>query len=121
MITHVGKSAELENAFGLIDPTMLKTDFHIDGVWVAQEGNEFTVTNPATLKTLVLELGGYAPFIVFDDADMERGLNVRSPQNLLLPGRIALPPTEFLCGGISISVLLPCLFSGSKNCALVPV
>ncbi|MBL4891238.1 MAG: aldehyde dehydrogenase family protein, partial [Rhizobiaceae bacterium] len=56
------------------DPTLLKTDSYIDGVWVAQEGNEFTVTNPATLKTLVLELGGHAPFRGFDDADMERAV-----------------------------------------------
>jgi succinate-semialdehyde dehydrogenase/glutarate-semialdehyde dehydrogenase len=38
-----------------------------------------------TVKELSLELGGNAPFIVFDDADIE--MAVRSPRNTATPAR----------------------------------
>ena len=46
-----------------------------------------------TVKKLSLELGGNAPFIVFDDADIEMVVRARSPRNIAMPGRPVSAPT----------------------------
>jgi hypothetical protein len=54
------------------------------------------------VKKLSLELGGNAPFMVLDDADIEmavkslplRRQGVPSPRNTAMPGRPAYAPTE---------------------------
>jgi succinate-semialdehyde dehydrogenase/glutarate-semialdehyde dehydrogenase len=48
-----------------------------------------------TVKKLSLELGGDAPFIVFDDADIEMAVKARSPRNTAMPARPACAPTVF--------------------------
>jgi len=58
-----------------------------------------------TVKKLSLELGGNAPFIVFDDADIEmavkslplRRQRVRSPRNIGMPARPVCAPTVSWC------------------------
>jgi succinate-semialdehyde dehydrogenase/glutarate-semialdehyde dehydrogenase len=58
-----------------------------------------------TVKKLSLELGGNAPFIVFDDADIEmavkslplRRQGVPSPRNIGMPARPACAPTASWC------------------------
>jgi Aldehyde dehydrogenase family len=59
----------------------------------------------ATVKKTSMELGGNAPFIVFDDANIEmavKSLPLRrqgapSPRNTAMPGRPASVPTGFWC------------------------
>ena len=45
------------------------------------------------IKRLVLELGGHAPFLVFDDADLDKAVDWRSRRNSRHPARTASPPT----------------------------
>ena len=47
----------------------------------------------ATVKRMSLELGGHAPFIVFEDADLDLAVARRSPRSSRPPDRTASPPT----------------------------
>jgi hypothetical protein len=66
-----------------------------------------------TVKKLSLELGGNAPFIVFDDADIEMAIKslplrrqgARSPRNIAMPARPASAPTAFWCRTASTTPL----------------
>ena len=66
-----------------------------------------------TVKKLSLELGGNAPFIVFDDADIEmavkslplRRQGVRSLRNTAMPARPACAPTASSCRTASMTPL----------------
>ena len=66
-----------------------------------------------TVKKLSLELGGNAPFIVFDDADIEmavKSLPLRrqgapSPRNIGMPARPASEPTASWCRTASMTRL----------------
>jgi hypothetical protein len=66
-----------------------------------------------TVKKRSLELGGNAPFIVFDDADIEmafkslplRRQGVPSPRNTGMPARPASAPTASWCRTASMTPL----------------
>ena len=66
-----------------------------------------------TVKKLSLELGGNAPFIVFDDADIEaavkslplRRQGVPSPRNIGTPARPVCAPTVSWCRTASTTPL----------------
>jgi succinate-semialdehyde dehydrogenase/glutarate-semialdehyde dehydrogenase len=56
----------------------------------------------ATVKRVSLELGGNAPFILFDDADIDAAIEGA----VASPGRLASAPTASLCNPAS-TMLLP--------------
>ena len=49
----------------------------------------------ATLKKVSMELGGNAPMIVFDDADLEAALNVAVPTKFANAGQVCVTPDRF--------------------------
>ncbi len=49
----------------------------------------------ATLKRVSMELGGNAPLIVFDDADLEAALNVAVPTKFANAGQVCVTPDRF--------------------------
>jgi hypothetical protein len=53
--------------------------------------------NIGLFEKLSLGLGGNVPFIVFDDADIEMTVKVRSPRNTVMPGRPMFAPTVSWC------------------------
>ena len=48
-----------------------------------------------TLKRCTMELGGHAPLIVFDDADLEHALNVSAAFKFRNAGQVCISPTRF--------------------------
>src|SRR5438094_4265564 len=63
-----------------------------------------------TMKKMSLELGGNAPFIVFDDADIDMGQELapaeaggRSPRNIAMPARPVCAPIGFWCRTASMT------------------
>jgi len=48
-----------------------------------------------TVKKVSMELGGNAPLIVFDDADMERALNASLPTKYANAGQVCVTPDRF--------------------------
>ncbi|NNM74149.1 NAD-dependent succinate-semialdehyde dehydrogenase [Enterovirga aerilata] len=48
------------------------------------------------MKRTTLELGGHAPAIVFDDADLARALSVLTTQKFRNAGQVCVSPTRFL-------------------------
>ena len=54
-----------------------------------------------TIKRLSLELGGNAPFIVFDDADLDAAVEGRSPPSTAMRARPASAPTASTCSPAS--------------------
>lgn len=49
----------------------------------------------ATLKKVSMELGGNAPMIVYDDADLEAALNVSVPTKFANAGQVCVTPDRF--------------------------
>ncbi len=49
----------------------------------------------ATLKKVSMELGGNAPLIVYDDADLEAALNVAVPTKFANAGQVCVTPDRF--------------------------
>jgi succinate-semialdehyde dehydrogenase/glutarate-semialdehyde dehydrogenase len=48
-----------------------------------------------TLKKVSMELGGNAPLIVFDDADLESALNMAAPAKFANAGQVCVAPDRF--------------------------
>ena len=48
-----------------------------------------------TLKKVSMELGGNAPLVVFDDADLELALNVSVPTKYANAGQVCVTPDRF--------------------------
>jgi succinate-semialdehyde dehydrogenase/glutarate-semialdehyde dehydrogenase len=47
------------------------------------------------MKRTTMELGGHAPVIVFDDADLEQALNIIAPHKYRNAGQVCVSPTRF--------------------------
>jgi succinate-semialdehyde dehydrogenase/glutarate-semialdehyde dehydrogenase len=48
------------------------------------------------MKRATMELGGHAPVLVFDDADLDNAINVMAPTKLRNAGQVCVSPTRFL-------------------------
>ena len=58
-------------------------------------GKHLQVLAAETLKRCTMELGGHAPLIVFDDADIENALNVSVAFKFRNAGQVCISPTRF--------------------------
>jgi succinate-semialdehyde dehydrogenase/glutarate-semialdehyde dehydrogenase len=47
------------------------------------------------MKRTTMELGGHAPVVVFDDADVEQALNIIAPHKYRNAGQVCVSPTRF--------------------------
>jgi succinate-semialdehyde dehydrogenase/glutarate-semialdehyde dehydrogenase len=47
------------------------------------------------MKRTTMELGGHAPVVVFDDADLEQALNLIAPHKYRNAGQVCVSPTRF--------------------------
>ena len=48
------------------------------------------------MKRATMELGGHAPVLVFDDADVDNAINIMAPTKLRNAGQVCVSPTRFL-------------------------
>jgi succinate-semialdehyde dehydrogenase/glutarate-semialdehyde dehydrogenase len=48
------------------------------------------------MKRATMELGGHAPVLIFDDADVDLAINVMAPTKLRNAGQVCVSPTRFL-------------------------
>ena len=48
-----------------------------------------------TMKRTTMELGGHAPVVIFDDADLEQALNIIAPHKYRNAGQVCVSPTRF--------------------------
>ncbi len=71
-----------------------------------QVGKLLYQQSAATMKKLSLELGGNAPFIVFDDADLDQAVEGAVPQNIATAGRRVSAQTGSMCKTVSMTSLL---------------
>ncbi len=61
----------------------------------------------ATLKRVSMELGGNAPVIIYDDADLETALDLSVATNSPMPGRSASRVTASMCMSACMTLLSP--------------
>jgi succinate-semialdehyde dehydrogenase/glutarate-semialdehyde dehydrogenase len=47
------------------------------------------------MKRTTMELGGHAPVLIFDDADIDHALNITVPQKYRNAGQVCVSPTRF--------------------------
>ena len=77
---------------------------HVLGSWIPRKMS-FTGSIPVgkhlqklaadTMKRCTMELGGHAPVIVFEDADIENAINVTSGFKFRNAGQVCISPTRF--------------------------
>ena len=77
---------------------------HVLGAWIPRKMS-FTGSIPVgkhlqklaadTMKRCTIELGGHAPVIVFEDADIENAINVTSGFKFRNAGQVCISPTRF--------------------------
>ena len=48
------------------------------------------------MKRATMELGGHAPVLVFDDADIEKTIRAMVPSKIRNAGQVCISPTRFL-------------------------
>lgn len=58
-------------------------------------GQQMIRDSAATIKRLSMELGGNAPMIVFDDADIEKALDLAVPTKFANCGQVCVTPDRF--------------------------
>ncbi len=90
----------LNIVFGIPD----KVSRHILGSWIPRKMS-FTGSVPVgkhlqklaaeTMKRCTMELGGHSPVIVFDDADIERALDITAGFKFRNAGQVCISPTRF--------------------------
>lgn len=58
-------------------------------------GKHLTKLSAETMKRCTMELGGHAPVIVFDDADVDKALNAAAGFKFRNAGQVCISPTRF--------------------------
>ena len=58
-------------------------------------GKHLMVLAAATMKRTTMELGGHAPVIVFDDADIDKAVQILSTSKMRNAGQVCMSPTRF--------------------------
>jgi succinate-semialdehyde dehydrogenase / glutarate-semialdehyde dehydrogenase len=59
-------------------------------------GKQLAALAGAHMKRVTMELGGHAPAIVFDDADLDQAVNVLGANKFRNAGQVCVAPTRFL-------------------------
>ena len=59
-------------------------------------GKQLAALAGANMKRATMELGGHAPAIVFDDADLDLAANILTTNKLRNAGQVCIAPTRFL-------------------------
>lgn len=59
-------------------------------------GKQLAALAGAHMKRITMELGGHAPAIVFDDADLEQATKILSANKFRNAGQVCIAPTRFL-------------------------
>ena len=59
-------------------------------------GKHLAALAGAHMKRATMELGGHAPVLVFDDADVDNAINVMASTKLRNAGQVCVSPTRFL-------------------------
>ena len=59
-------------------------------------GKQLAALAGAHMKRVTMELGGHAPAIVFDDADLDLAANILTANKLRNAGQVCIAPTRFL-------------------------
>ena len=59
-------------------------------------GKQLAALAGAHMKRVTMELGGHAPAIVFDDADVDAAVKILSANKLRNAGQVCISPTRFL-------------------------
>ena len=90
----------LNIVFGIPD----EVSRHVLGSWIPRKMS-FTGSVPVgkhlqklaaeTMKRCTMELGGHSPVIVFDDADIERALDIAAGFKFRNAGQVCISPTRF--------------------------
>jgi succinate-semialdehyde dehydrogenase/glutarate-semialdehyde dehydrogenase len=77
---------------------------HILGSWIPRKvsftgsvpvGKQLLKLAADTVKRATMELGGHAPVIIFDDADVNRALNIMAGFKFRNAGQVCISPTRF--------------------------
>lgn len=77
---------------------------HVLGSWIPRKlsftgsipvGKHLQKLSAETLKRCTMELGGHAPVIVFDDADVDKALNAMAGFKFRNAGQVCISPTRF--------------------------
>src|SRR3984957_8673090 len=59
-------------------------------------GKQLAALAGAHMKRVTMELGGHAPAIVFEDADLEQAVNILAANKYRNAGQVCIAPTRFL-------------------------
>jgi len=86
-----GVPAEI-SSYLIAHPTIRKISF----TGSTHVGKQLAALAGAHMKRVTMELGGHAPAIVFDDADVEVAVKVLSANKFLNAGQVCMAPTRFL-------------------------
>lgn len=86
-----GVPAEISSCL-IEHPTIRKISF----TGSTDVGKHLAALAGAHMKRVTMELGGHAPAVVFDDADLEVAVKVLSANKFLNAGQVCMAPTRFL-------------------------
>src|ERR1700716_3927605 len=59
-------------------------------------GKQLAALAGSHMKRVTMELGGHAPVIIFDDADLEQAVNILGANKFRNAGQVCVAPTRFL-------------------------
>ena len=78
-------------------------------------GKQLAAIAGAHMKRVTMELGGHAPSIVFDDADVDLASRLLSTNKLRNGGEVCVSPTRLLCARASVRELCRQLHRGCQS------
>src|SRR5204862_6944491 len=58
-------------------------------------GKQLAALAGSLMKRCTMELGGHAPVVVFDDADIDRAVDMLAPYKFRNAGQVCISPTRF--------------------------